>query len=106
VVPARSRLLAYHLPTMRQMLWLCQRGVVSTLRYHPGTYDGSVTLLRTAGHTAEGEHRALLGWDTVSTGAVRVHAIPGNHLTLLRHPHIVEVANVIQTVLDESMQPS
>ncbi len=40
IVPAKSRLLAYHVPTIREMLWLCRRGIVSTLRYRPQIYDG------------------------------------------------------------------
>lgn len=102
VVPAESRLLMYHLPTVREMVLLLSRGLISTLRYGPAVYAGSVTLLRTEEHGAEGSHSALLGWDTVSSGAVRVHPIPGNHLTVLRQPHMPVVARVLQAVLDEA----
>jgi amino acid adenylation domain-containing protein len=100
VVPAESRLLMYHLPTVREMLHLLGRGLTSTLRYRPSVYSGHVTLLRTDEHGAEGSHSALLGWDTVSRRAVQVHPIPGNHLTLLRQPHLPVVAQVLQDVLD------
>lgn len=100
VVPAESRLLMYHLPTIKEMAQLFVQGLSATLRYRPSIYAGTVTLLRTDLHSAEGVHSARLGWDTVSTRAVQVNRIPGNHLTLLRHPHLREVADVLQAVLD------
>jgi amino acid adenylation domain-containing protein len=100
VVPAESRLLMYHLPTIREMLHLLVKGLVSTLRYRPSIYPGRVTLLRTDEHRAEGSHSALLGWDTVSSRAVQVYPIPGYHLTLLRQPHLPVVAQVLEDVLD------
>jgi thioesterase domain-containing protein len=102
VVPAESRLLMYHLPTIREMLHLLGPGIRSTLRYRPSSFAGQVTLLRTKEHSAEGVHSALLGWDTVSSMDVEVRPIPGNHLTLLRQPHTSEVAQVLQDVLDAS----
>jgi thioesterase domain-containing protein len=104
VVPAESRLLLYHLPTVREMFHLLIKGLVSTLRYRPSMYPGRVTLLRTDEHRAEGSHSALLGWDTVSSQAVQVHPIPGYHLTLLRQPHLPVVAQVLQDVLDAAHQ--
>ena len=102
VVPAESRLLRYHLPTVGEMVQLFVKGLAATLRYRPSVYSGDVTLLRTDVHRAEGIHSALLGWDTVSNRAVHVHRIPGNHLTLLRQPHLRTVAQVLQEVLDEA----
>jgi thioesterase domain-containing protein len=102
VVPAESRLLMYHLPTIREMVHLLRPGIRSTLRYRPSSFAGQVTLLRTKEHSAEGVHSALLGWDTVSSMEVEVRPIPGNHLTLLRQPYMAEVAQVLQDVLDAS----
>ncbi len=104
VVPAESRLLMYHLPTIREMVQLFIKGLTATLRYRPSIYSGSVTLLRTNAHGAEGDHTALLGWDTVSSQAVQVRQIPGTHLTLLRQPHLQPVAQVLQAVIDEAHQ--
>lgn len=104
VVPAESRLLMYHLPTIREMVQLFIKGLTATLRYRPSIYSGSVTLLRTNAHGAEGDYTALLGWDTVSSQAVQVRQIPGTHLTLLRQPHLQPVAQVLQAVIDEAHQ--
>jgi hypothetical protein len=100
VVPVESRLMMYHLPTIREMVQLFVKGLGATLRYRPALYSGAVTLLRTDMHRAEGVHSALLGWDTVSTQVVQVHSIPGSHLTLLRQPHLPMVADILQVVLD------
>lgn len=104
VVPAESRLLLYHLPTVREMFRLLRTGVMSTLRYRPSVYSGRVTLLRTDAHGAEGAHSSLLGWDTVSNWTVQVRPIPGNHLTVLRQPHTPVVAEVLEAVLDAAQR--
>ena len=104
VVPAESRLLLYHLPTLREMLGFLFGGLVSTLRYRPAVYPGPVSLLRTAEHSSAGPYREFLGWETVSDEAVRAYAVPGNHLTLLRKPHLPVLAETLQGLLDATQR--
>ena len=58
--------------------------------YAPRPYDGGVVVFRSAGRSIEGD--PTLGWGTLAAGGVEAHAIPGDHFTLLREPHVQVLA--------------
>jgi hypothetical protein len=45
------------------------------------------------------------GWSTVTTGAVRVHDVPGDHLQILQEPYVKAVAAAITTVTEGHPAP-
>ena len=56
-------------------------------RYRPRPYAGRITLLR-AGAAGDG------GWDALASEA-KVRAIPGDHFSLLREPHVAVLAAIL-----------
>ncbi|HEX6506608.1 MAG TPA: amino acid adenylation domain-containing protein, partial [Chloroflexota bacterium] len=104
VVPPQSRLALYHLPTIREMARSFLMGAAAAVRYRPGVYEGSISLL-SAEHGSAGQERgATLGWDELANAKVRVYPVPGNHMTLLREPHIDTVAAALSSALEETLE--
>jgi amino acid adenylation domain-containing protein len=66
--------------------------------YVPQVYDGSVTLfwasedLRTSIDLVE-------GWRVLAGGGIEVHEIPGNHLDIVKEPHVHELAKKLRECL-------
>jgi thioesterase domain-containing protein len=73
--------------------------VRALLRYHPGPYDGAVTLFRTRGHPLLCSFDPHCGWDGLARGGVRLHRMPGDHGNLLAEPHVGRVAAVLRDCL-------
>ncbi len=61
-------------------------------------YPGTVTLFQSEGGVAGREPDLDNGWGRWVTGKLTVRSVPGNHGTMLQHPH-VEVLG--KTILEE-----
>jgi thioesterase domain-containing protein/acyl carrier protein len=84
--------------------------------YRPDRTDLDITLIRASDPlptVLEPAHRAAgsmhghptNGWSTVTTGAVRVHDVPGDHLQILQEPYVKAVAAAITTVTEGHPAP-
>jgi len=93
LAPTGSRLLLHHPPTMRQMIRALYVGLLAGLRYRPKRYAGHAYLL-----TMDSLDRSTGGWDNV-VDTVTVHPIPGDHMSLLRHPHVISTALALEAIL-------
>src|SRR5262249_40143172 len=49
-------------------------------------YPGGVTLFLASEQTVEGDQREV--WSKLALGGVKVHEIPGNHVTLIEEPNV------------------
>lgn len=70
------------------------------LQYRPKPYAGSVDLFWA--HTSPiplRVHDARRGWSALAQGGVRVHPVPGDHLTLLLEPLVEHVARQLAVML-------
>ncbi|MFE6054165.1 amino acid adenylation domain-containing protein [Kitasatospora sp. NPDC056446] len=78
----------------------------STVAYQPEAASFDVTVLRATEplpqvlmpmhSTAGSRHQdPANGWHSMTTGAVDVIAVPGDHLTLMEEPHVREVAGIV-----------
>ncbi|WP_394843956.1 acetoacetate--CoA ligase [Pendulispora brunnea] len=71
-------------------------------------YPGKVTLFlaeRTSQSGLSPELDARLGWRNLAQGGADVHKVPGSHLSMLEHPHVEGLAQVLRECLarvDES----
>ena len=69
--------------------------------YVPQVYDGHVTLF-----WASNDLRATVnfveGWRALAGGGIDVHEIPGNHLDIVKEPHVAELASKLQSCLDRA----
>ncbi|MEP7125270.1 MAG: thioesterase domain-containing protein, partial [Byssovorax sp.] len=87
-VPAESRLLALRQPAMRPMFDLFLLHVRQTLAYRPEAYPHGVTVFQATSLGGKYDADPSMGWRVLAAGGVEVHKIPGEHLELLRPPHV------------------
>jgi thioesterase domain-containing protein len=75
------------------------------LHYHPGTFGGGLTLVRTAGFAAETSEAPAAGWDTLARGPVVIVDADGDHTSMLRAPHVIGLAARLGELLDAADTP-
>ncbi|MEU4806649.1 amino acid adenylation domain-containing protein [Actinosynnema sp. NPDC023587] len=78
--------------------------------YRFTAFPGSVDLV-VCDELAEGRHVAIVGrayrdylrdWERFAAGGVRLHRVPGDHLGVLREPHVARLAAEVTEILEES----
>jgi thioesterase domain-containing protein len=69
------------------------------MAYRPGPYAGRLTLLRARVQPLLGPHEPTLGWGALARGGVDIRRVPGNHVTLLKEPHLKALAEQLQKAL-------
>ncbi|WP_199296744.1 non-ribosomal peptide synthetase [Leptolyngbya sp. FACHB-711] len=67
-------------------------------RYMPHFYPGSVTLFKATNPSDYGSSDPTLGWSQLCD-RVQVHSVPGNHLSMLKLPHVQVLAQQLQAYL-------
>jgi thioesterase domain-containing protein len=72
---------------VRSLLPIVYANSQATYRYSPKPYANPVTLFRAAEQPGSLEHEPTLGWNALASD-IRVHEVPGNHLSLLKQPHV------------------
>ena len=79
--------------------------VEAVQQYRPRPYPGRVTLFRAQEHRDNG--RGLTqGWDALVRGGVDVQWVSGTHQSLVRRPHVAEVAERLRAILDGTSEQS
>jgi thioesterase domain-containing protein len=73
-----------------------------TMRYVPRAYAQRVTLFRATRLGGRFGKDATMGWGLLAAGGVEVHELPGEHLTLLRQPHVTALAAALERSLEEA----
>lgn len=78
-------------------------------RYTPRLYQGRLILLRTvepmpsdAGEAPEVDPDPTLGWAALSSQSITVHAVPGNHDTMIDPPQVQSLAATLRRCLLEA----
>jgi thioesterase domain-containing protein len=97
-VPRESLLLATRQPAMVPMFRLFAIHLRETRRYRPRAYPHRLTFFRATGHPVQGDDPTH-GWAQLAAGGVDVHEVPGQHLTLLRQPHVRVLAEKLDACL-------
>ncbi|HSF43384.1 MAG TPA: amino acid adenylation domain-containing protein, partial [Thermoanaerobaculia bacterium] len=67
--------------------------------YRPASYPGRVVLLRAAEGIRPGREGDL-GWSRLALHGAEVRTVPGHHYSLLREPHVRELAREMAEILD------
>jgi thioesterase domain-containing protein len=67
--------------------------------YRPGIYPGRVTLFRSRMQPLLGAHAPDNGWGRLAGAGVEVQPVPGNHLAMLREPHVRVLARRLRGCL-------
>jgi hypothetical protein len=87
---------------IRPMLRIYQANNQATLSYVPQIYPNSITLLRTSVQSSKAHQDSSLGWSQLAEGRVEIHQVPGNHLTMLRKPHVKVLANQLKVCIERA----
>jgi acyl-coenzyme A synthetase/AMP-(fatty) acid ligase/thioesterase domain-containing protein/acyl carrier protein len=75
--------------------------------YHPTSkFSGRILVLRTTSPDDDdtpGRNRVPdMGWSRVASGEIRVEPVPGDHLGMIRRPHVAALAATLEAALDAS----
>jgi thioesterase domain-containing protein len=87
---------------VRRLYQVFKNNAGAVQRYVPGPYDGKVILFESAERLMSGVQVAPRGWDEVVTGELQVFEAPGDHYSMMREPHVVELASLLRACLGQS----
>jgi amino acid adenylation domain-containing protein len=68
--------------------------------YRPQTYPGQATLFWSEYQSLYIERYPELGWGTLVTGGLEIYPLPGNHLTIVKEPHVRVLAEKLKLCMD------
>ncbi len=74
----------------------------AVLNYVPQVYPKRINLFRTTIQLNIAEEEPSIGWDQLAVGGTEIHHIPGNHLTMLRKPHIQVLATQLRACIEKA----
>jgi amino acid adenylation domain-containing protein len=86
-------------PELGRLLQIVQANIQAARHYRPSTYSGRLTLFQIAEEKESREQ--LRQWQRLA-GEVVVETIPGNHMTLLRPPHVQVLGQQLENSLRRS----
>ncbi|OUL27406.1 non-ribosomal peptide synthetase, partial [Nostoc sp. RF31YmG] len=73
----------------------------AVIKYIPQAYPKQITLFKTSKTSSMAEEDLSMGWDNLAVEKTEIHMIPGNHLTMLRKPHIQILAAQLRACIEE-----
>ncbi|MFO0757419.1 MAG: beta-ketoacyl synthase N-terminal-like domain-containing protein [Byssovorax sp.] len=103
-VPREHRIVALRQPAMVPMFELFLLHLRETMAYMPKAYPGKLTLFRATRLGGRFAKDPTMGWGLLAAGGVTVLDIPGEHLTVLRQPHVEALARLLRRCLDDAQQ--
>lgn len=74
----------------------------AVLNYVPQVYPKQINLFRTKVQLNIAEEDPSMGWDQLAVERTEIHHIPGNHLTMLRKPHIQVLAAQLRACIEKA----
>jgi amino acid adenylation domain-containing protein len=74
-------------------------------RYQPQAYDGRVTLFW-ARDDLRASNDLVAGWRALAIGGIEVQEIPGDHLNIIKEPHVAELADKLMECLRRAQNNS
>jgi thioesterase domain-containing protein/acyl carrier protein len=100
----------YHLETgperVRRLWSVLRANFLAAARYVPPTYPGRLTLFRASGWDAGGLIDPTMGWNRLADAGVAIHAVPGDHATILKSPGVTVLAEALRATLDANEEAS
>lgn len=91
LLPEESRLQLLDESAIRSLLPIVYANSQATYRYIPQPYPQRLTLFKAAEQPDAFKHEPALGWSRL-VADVQLHHVPGNHLSLLKQPHVQALA--------------
>lgn len=69
--------------------------------YHPEPYAGRTVMFRALEWNVFDHHDPELWWGGLADGGMEIRDVPGDHLSMLRPPHVDALAASVRAVLDD-----
>lgn len=104
-LPEESRLQLMDEATIRSLLPIVYANSQAAYRYVPQPYSGRITLFKAAEQPDATEQDQKLGWNALAS-EIELHQVPGNHLSLLRQPHVQILAQQLRQCLEPKVLTS
>ena len=92
---------------LRHLFDLYQSDINAVETYRPAASSVSLLLLRAADEGDCEVENPETGWSRLSTERLEVHSVPGDHLTMMRPPHVSTLAEILRkhfTQADQAAQ--
>jgi thioesterase domain-containing protein len=74
--------------------------------YKPEPYQGKITLLWSSETTTRSYLDRRLHWSELAGYGLEVHAIPGDHMSMIEEPHVNVLASKLQAVIRDAIEAS
>ncbi|MBW4647611.1 MAG: amino acid adenylation domain-containing protein [Kastovskya adunca ATA6-11-RM4] len=87
--------------SIRPLFPVFQANSQATLSYVPQIYQGKITLLRATTQVSGTDGDPTLGWSQLTMKEVDVHLVAGNHLTILKKPHVQVLGEQLRRCLEK-----
>lgn len=100
LIPTESRLQLLDESTIQSLLPIVYANSQATYRYIPQPYSKPIALFKATEQPEAMTTDPTLGWSTLAQ-EVQLHHVPGNHLSLLKHPHVQTLAHQLRQCLAE-----
>jgi amino acid adenylation domain-containing protein len=101
LIPEEAQLRMMDELTVLPMLRVFQANSRAVNSYVPNIYSGKMILFRSA-ELLEKAHDSTLGWGELAKD-IAMYSIHGNHLSMLKQPHVRSLAKQLQTCIEESI---
>ncbi|MBD0336578.1 MAG: hypothetical protein ICV62_13905 [Cyanobacteria bacterium Co-bin13] len=99
-IPEESRLRLADESAIQSMLPIVYANSQAAYRYVPKPYANPITLFKAAEQSDAIGQDATLGWSALASN-IQLHQVPGNHLSLLKQPHVQTLAQQMGQCLAE-----
>jgi len=86
----------------RRFVNLLRSDLRATQNYRLHLYPGRITFFKAGESLAATSPDPTLGWSKWASGGVEVHAVPGNHATLMYAPHVEVLAEKLTACLNQA----
>ena len=87
LMPTEARLRLLDESALSPLLRIVYANAQAAYRYTPQPYPDRITLFKASEQPDGMEHNPTLGWSALAKD-IQLHHVPGNHLSLLKHPHV------------------
>ena len=98
LIPEASRLRVLDESAIAPMLRIVYAHIQATYHYVPQPYPNRITLFRAVEQPDSTGQAPNLGWDALAKD-IQLHQVPGNHLSLLKQPHVQTLAEQLRQSL-------
>jgi thioesterase domain-containing protein len=88
-----------HLPVPRRMHTMLDTFVALSRSYKPAPFTGQLVLFRANDRKVSPGDDPTLGWAEVAKGGVKIHRVPGDHITMMRPPNVSHLARQLRGYL-------